>query len=322
MRQRPQEVIKAFADAGHPAYFVDPSSTTMYQDGNVTVVPTLDFVPRSNALLYIHFAPVAHLIARFENPSVIYDILDDLSIYEPDEVGLPVERTVAFHHPDLMESADLVIASSEELARRHRSERADIILAENGVDVTRFHPDGPRQELGRGQIIGYHGAVAHWFDFELLRAVAAAHPEWTFPIVGPVLPEVEAEATSFGLPNVSFLGERSPEEIGSYVRSFDVGVVWFKVNRLTEGVSPLKVFEWLASGVAPVSVPLPAVVDHPLVRIGHDAVSMGAAIETAVSQLSDDAWKRHAATATQDATWHARLEPVFEQLATLQLRSV
>lgn len=322
MRQRPQEVVKAFADAGHPAYFVDPSSKATYQDGNVTVVPTLEGAPRSNVLLYIHFAPVGHLIERFKNPCVIYDILDDLSIYEPDEVGLPLERTVAHHHPSLVGSAELVIASSDELVRRHQGERSDIILAENGVDVTRFHADGPRQDLGQGQIIGYHGAVAHWFDFELLRAVAEAHPEWTFPIVGPVRPEVQAEADDITLSNVTFLGERSPAEIGSYVRSFNVGVVWFKVNRLTEGVSPLKVFEWLASGVAPVSVPLPAVTSHPLVHIGHDADSVAAAIERAIVQHSDDTWKDRAGAAAEDATWHARLEPVFERLENLHRRSV
>lgn len=322
MRQRPQEIIKAFGDAGHPAYFVDPSTKISYRDGNVTVVPTLDLVPRSNVLLYIHFAPVAHLVDRFDGPTVIYDILDDLSIYEPDEVGLPIERTVAYHHPQLMESADLVIASAPELVRRHEHERSDIILAENGVDVTRFHPEGPRQELGSGQIIGYHGAVAHWFDFDLLRAVAEAHPEWTFPIVGPVRPDVQVDADDVALPNVNFLGERSPDEIGSYVRSFTAGVVWFKVNRLTEGVSPLKVFEWLASGVAPVSVPLPAVTGHPLVEVGHDAASMGVAIKTAVAQPSNDAWRQRAAAAAQDAAWHARLAPVFERLAKLQRRSV
>lgn len=316
MRQRPQEVIKAFADAGHPAYFVDSSTTSVYKDGGVTVCPTLDAVPRSHVMLYIHFAPVAHLVERFEDPVVIYDILDDLSIYEPDEIGLPIERTVGYHHPSLMAAADLVMASSGELVVRHASERTDIVLAENGVDVSRFSTSGPHQDLGRTPIVGYHGAVAHWFDFDLLEAVAAAHPEWTFPVVGPIRPDVAERVESIDLPNVQFLGERSPDQIGSYVRSFTVGVVWFKVNRLTEGVSPLKVYEWLASGVAPVSVPLPAVMDDPLVQIGHDATTMSHAIQSGIDLCSTTAWADQAELATQSSTWTARLAPVLEHLDT------
>ena len=322
MRQRPQEVVKAFADAGHPAYFVDNTATSVYQDGGVTVIPTLDAAPRSDVILYIHFAPVAQLAERFSNPTIIYDILDDLSIYEPDEIGLPAERTVAYHHTPLMETAHVVTASSQELVERHHSERADIILAENGVDTSRFKPDGGRQDLGRSPVIGYHGAIAHWFDFELLRDVASARPEWTFPIVGPVRPDVSEQAGAIGLPNVHFLGERGPDDIGSFVRSFDVGVVWFKVNRLTEGVSPLKVYEWLASGVAAVSVPLPAVLADPLVESGDSVVSIVEAVEKALHLRATPGWAEQAALATSGSTWTARISPVRAHLEAIDLLTV
>lgn len=322
MRQRPQEIVKAFADAGHPAYFVDPFVRIAFKDGNVNVVPTLASVPSQDVLIYIHFAPVHVMARKFTNAAIVYDILDDLSIFEPEEIGLPPERTVAFHHPDVMSAASVVVASAEELIERHAHERSDIILAENGVDLDRFSRNGAREILGDGPIVGYHGAVAHWFDFDLLETVARRHPDWSFPIIGPIRPDVRSRVDAITLPNVAFLGERSPDDIAAYIRGFHVGVVWFKVNYLTEGVSPLKVYEWLAAGVAPVSVPLPAVIDDPLIEIGYNADSISQAISNALRRINAQDWQAESAAAAELATWDERIRTTRERLDELGLLTV
>jgi glycosyltransferase involved in cell wall biosynthesis len=55
-------------------------------------------------------------------------------------------------------------------------------------------------------------------------------------------------------PNVHFLGLKPQIDLPAYVQRFDVGLIPFKVTDTTHAVSPLKAYEYLASGV-PVAAP-------------------------------------------------------------------
>ena len=313
MRQRPQYLLTAFARAGHPVFFVDPrAGETRYIDG-VTIVRSLRQVPHSGVIIYLHFAPLRHLIGAFDDAVVVYDILDDLSIYDADEVGVPVQRTVRAHHPHLMERADIVMASNAVLLERHSGERADLVLVENGVDPQMFGRvlTRPEDVPGGEPLVGYHGMISHWFDFEMLAAVAGRRPSWQFVLVGPVdLRAKEAMERLEQMPNVVHVGERPSSVIPAYVQAFDVGVVWFQVNEMTKGVTPLKMYEYLAAGVPCVVTPLPAAVAESAVRTAGDAGTMVAAIEEA---LADPRPEQSRETA-RGHSWERRLAPVIERL--------
>ena len=228
MRQRPQYVVRAFAALGHDAYFVDPREPgPRFVDG-VTIVPSLSLVPRRSVILYTHYAPLHTMFDLFEDPVVIYDIHDDLTIFDADELHLPDERKVGAHHAAALAAADVVMVSLEILADRHRHEAPDLIVVENGVDPALFRADHSRPvDLPRAEpLVGYHGAVSYWFDFDLFSGVARSRPEWSFCLVGPVDPRVKAEAERLGsLRNVVLLGERPSNQIPAYVQAFDVGTI-------------------------------------------------------------------------------------------------
>jgi glycosyltransferase involved in cell wall biosynthesis len=319
MRQRPQYLLSALADQGHPVYFVDPRERRRRSVGGVTIVPSLEEVPADHVILYVHFAPLHGLATAFHDPVVVYDILDDLTIYEPDEIGLPTERTVAHHHPRIMTSAHHVLASNSVLAERHRAERGDLIIVENGVDVGAFSADAPRPPdlpMTDGPVIGYRGAIAEWFDFDLLREVAEAQPEMSFVLVGPVDARVAADAGALeALPNVTFLGERPPDSMPGYARAFDVEAVWFDVNEMTEGVTPLKVYEALAAGTPVVSTPLPACEGIPVVRTAADAGAFGSALRAALDDAEDPSWGTRARDVAVAADWSHRVRPLVDRLS-------
>ncbi len=313
MRQRPQYLLTAFARAGHPVYFVDPRARETRHIDGVTIVRSLRQVPRSGVLIYLHFAPLRHLIGAFNDAVVVYDILDDLSIYDADEVGVPTHRTVRAHHPHLMDRADIVMASSAVLMERHSPERADLVLVENGVDPQMFGRvlTPPEDMPGGKPLVGYHGMISHWFDFDLLAEVAGMRPGWQFVLVGPVDPRADDGVRRLeALPNVSMIGERPSSVIPAYVQAFDVGVVWFQVNEMTEGVTPLKMYEYLAAGVPCVVTPLPAAVAESAVRTAGDADSMVAAVEEALA----DPKRQEAWDTARDHSWEKRLAPVLDRL--------
>ena len=320
MRQRPQYLLQAFAAAGHPVYFVDPREPTPRCVDGVRITPSFRGVPGRHVVAYVHFAPAARLLDRFEDVAVVYDVLDDLSIYESDERGVPEAERVATHHRQVVARADVVVVSSEVLADRHRPERPDLLVAPNGVDLHRFRLVPPRR--GGPPVVGYHGAIASWFDFELYGAVAAAVAEARFRLVGPVAPDVRGEATRLArLPNVELVGERPPDEIPEIVAGFDVGTVPFRLDEMTRAVSPLKMYEYLATGRGVVATALPACRDVPEVTIADDPTTFAAGIRRLLADGGPEALRRRRAVA-EGAGWDRRLAPVLFRLDELGRRRV
>ncbi len=315
MKQRPQYVLEALAAAGHEVWFVDPRLDGPRSMGErIRLVPSIRPTPGSGVILYTHFAPTQTLIDRYRDPVVVYDLLDDLAIYEPNEQGMPRERTVKHHHRPLVEEADVVIVSNPVLAERHRAEREDLILVENGVDLARFTPEGQVAEsLPGGVVIGYHGAVAPWFDFDLVAAVAELRSEYRFVLVGPIDPEVEAEAKKLRmLANVTLIPSQPSEKIADFVRGFTAGILPFVVDEMTEAVTPLKMYEYLASGVPMMATPLPACARHPAVPTASDAAEFAAGIDDALKLTPEQrrALRAHA----EPAAWDRRVAPLLERL--------
>ena len=326
MRQRPQFIVEAFGQLGHPAYFVDPRESSIRREGDVTIVPSLEDTPASGVILYVHFAPLQTLLGRFDDGVVVYDILDDLSIYDADEVGMPAERRVRHHHPSMMERADIVMASAPALVATHVAERDDILYVENGVSPAAFGTPMPLPDelVGvAGRVVGYHGMIARWFDFELVEAIAADLPEVTVVLVGPVDGDARAELDRLvSRSNVLHLGPRPSDRIAAYVQRFDVGLVPFVVDDLTRAVSPLKMYEYMAAGVPVVATRLPVCEAHPLVATASTPTEAVALVRSALARSDDPEVDGALRRAAEAASWTNRLAPVIERLDRDGLRRV
>jgi hypothetical protein len=135
-------------------------------------------------------------------------------------------------------------------------------------------------------------------------------------LVGPVDDSVAEKASKLAdLPNVALVGEQPSHAMPSFAQHFDVGVIWFVVDHLTEGVTPLKMYELLAAGTPCVSTPLPAAVGEPAVDTAADSTAMVAAIERAL-QLKD---RGALEAAGRQADWTSRLSPLIERLLEVGL---
>jgi glycosyltransferase involved in cell wall biosynthesis len=326
MRQRPQFILEAFAEAGHPVFFVDPSEPEPRDAGAVRIVQTLAGTPSRGVILYTHFAPVRSMFDGFDDPVIVYDILDDLSIFDADEQGVPEPRRVRSHHPLVMAEADVVIASAPALIDRHSTERSDIIYVENGVDPERFGSPvalPPDAIPFARPLIGYHGMISRWFDFDLVRSVAEHHPEWSIVLVGPIDPSVKSRVVRLNeLENIHLLGPKDSDEIAAYVQAFDVGLVPFVVDEMTVAVSPLKMYEYLAAGVPVVATPLPVCVSHRFVETASEADEFSVLVEDALDTARDADLVIERIAAAKSASWESRLQPVLERLEALGRRRV
>lgn len=178
----------------------------------------------------------------------------------------------------LVRSCDLVFTNCSQLADHCGRWNDDLHVFPPGVNLKAFpaEEDGHDESLVEGgassqgrsasgvsplaslrrPLIGYVGGLHRFVDYDLLREMAHARPNWSWVFVGPVTSPVGGLGE---LPNVHLLGQRPHVELARYIRGFDVCIVPYLVNDATATVVPVKIGEYLAMGKPVVSTQLPTV---------------------------------------------------------------
>jgi glycosyltransferase involved in cell wall biosynthesis len=137
-----------------------------------------------------------------------------------------------------------------------------------------------------GPVLGYFGVIDERIDFRLLGNVAAALPECTLLMIGPV--EHVDERDLPRAPNIHWLGQRSHDDLPRYLKTFDVALMPFAINDTTEFFNPAQTLEYLAAGRKVVSTPLKEVVRNfaPVVRLAKPGDDFVLAVQAAMSDES------------------------------------
>ncbi|MGZ7039146.1 MAG: glycosyltransferase, partial [Thermoanaerobaculia bacterium] len=153
-------------------------------------------------------------------------------------------------------------------------------------------------------IIGYYGAIAEWFDADLIGDVARARPDYSFVLIGEAL---NRRAVALGaLPNVALLGEKPYDLMPSYLADFDVCLIPFRITPLTEATDPVKLYEYFSQGKPVVATPLEELRRHePLVALASDATAFAAAIDRSLYENDPDLRIRRIEVAGAN-TWRDR----------------
>ncbi|MEW6523732.1 MAG: methyltransferase domain-containing protein [Bacillota bacterium] len=316
MFQRPQQLFRHLAKLGYRAVYHDPSRTGRKQPYH-EIEPNL-FLLSSTAgaasipmeeppVLWITYPPYWTLVGRYyQEQLVVFDICD-----------APAGEFAAWAGDvePMLERAHVVFCSSQKLYQDYRDRHDHVYLCPNGADYEHFAGSNspPPPELAHlpRPIIGYHGALAPWLDWELITDMVRQRPGWSFVMVGPpyaMRPEQLPQA-----PNLVYTGEKEYAELPAYVRSFDAGVMPFGLDDMTLAVDPIKMYEYLAAGCCVVSTPLPQAARCPVVQVAEDAAGFIAAIENG---LGDAARKASARSWAESNSWITRARLVQAVLET------
>jgi glycosyltransferase involved in cell wall biosynthesis len=189
-------------------------------------------------------------------------------------------------------SADLVFASSRALLDRVRTVRGSgdgIAYLGNGVDFDHFRRGNGAGPPKRPRL-GYIGALAPWVDFDAIADLARRHREWEIVMVGPILHGIEERVLELtSSPNVFHLAAVSYDRLPEILGQFTLGLIPFRLNQLTRGVNPNKLYEYLAAGLPVVTTRFSEeVMGFPEVVKAVDAGDdFAAACERTIAELSD-----------------------------------
>ncbi len=254
------------------------------------------------------FAPdVPYLVGRFNEERFVYYCVDDYSKFD-DFDGEHIRKVEG----DLMDRADKVITTSEELFKSRSARRPDAALVRHGVDFDHF-AQAWRKELPRpsdlasmnSPVFGFFGLIHHWVDVDLLAGVAKRRPDYTFVLIGDAKVNVSVLKS---LPNVRLLGRRPYESLPAYCAAFDAGLMLFAQNEMTQNVNPIKMYEYLAAGLRVVSTPLPEARRYAdAITFGRDARTFAEACDQVLARSHDDG--REAVSRLVDSeSWRTKVE--------------
>jgi glycosyltransferase involved in cell wall biosynthesis len=165
--------------------------------------------------------------------------------------------------------ADAILAVSDAVRSHALSlgvDPAKVQVVPNGVNADLFHPAPPdpawraRLALGEGPVLGFVGGLRPWHGIEslpdILARVSAKHPGARLVVVGdgPLRETLLGQLKERGLRDRAILtGALAHEDVPAVIRHFDIALAPYPVLDHAFYFSPLKVFEYMACGVAVVA---------------------------------------------------------------------
>lgn len=283
---------------------------------SIFLKPVLKEMGLEKPILWTYMPNTSDLAGRLDHKMLIYDCVDEHSEY----TGLINKQTMLAMEEDLCRACDLVFVTATGLYESKKDWNAQTHYLPNAANVEHFmkaqSPDTviPEDIKGiKGPIIGFVGVIQDWVDQELMYQAATRHPEWSLVLVGPVGVGIDVSRLS-GLPNVSLLGRKKVDDLPGYIKAFDVCLNPFRMNELTRNVSPLKFYEYLASGKPIVTVDMPGIRDFAdVVEVVNTPEQFTAGIERALGG-ENEAKRTARLERAQQNSWESRVRVMEEKI--------
>jgi len=229
------------------------------------------------------YLPQAYKLIPLVKPRLVcYDCVDSIGDFSWAEENVRQEEVT------LLAQTDLAFASAEKLFSKLKKYCSNVIFLPNAVDYAHFSKVQLRQRVQREKVkVGFVGALYDWIDIELLKFILTERPEWQLVAIGP----------SHGInmdnlqkhKNFHWLGSKEYQELPKFMAKFDVCIIPFLINEVTENANPIKMWEYMATGLPIVSTDIPEVRKFSdIIYIARDKKHFVEQIETALGTTSSN----------------------------------
>ncbi len=183
----------------------------------------------------------------------IYEYIDHLSPELAGTKNLP-QNIIEKYEYAMNNKNVYIITTADELAKDVKEKRGEenLAVSSNGVDYEFFQhfedykiEDDILQIFNNGKInVCYYGALAKWFDYELIKKIAKTQ-KYNIILFGIKYDEAFDENIN-GEENIYFMGPRDYKVLKYYAEKCDILTIPFILNDITKSTSPVKIFEYMA----------------------------------------------------------------------------
>ncbi len=266
-------------------------------------------------VLWCYSPTACDIIAEIPHSALVYDCVDRHSAYG----GLMNPAVVDTMELDLARQATQVFATAKRLAERLAAVNPHTVFIPNGANYERFAEAAAPQPVPddlqdlQGPIFGFVGALQACIEYDFVEAAVQARPDWNFVFIGRENPGIDL-STLRAAPNTRFLGLKPNEQLPQYLAHFTACLNLFDNSDLSKDVSPLKFYEYLATGKPIISTPQPEQVLQydGLIHIARSAEEFIAACAAAIE---DDGKTEARMASGRAASWDSRVEQMCKILS-------
>ncbi len=190
-----------------------------------------------------------HILQQNLCATTYYDAMDNFSAFY---TGLDA-RKVKQVESQIINQVETIITSAHAIMTRIKSNAPDkpIIMIPNGVNQELMDVKPIARKTKSHKVFGYVGTVASWFDWAWVIALAKANPTSEIRIIGTMFtppPSIRPE-------NITIKPSCSHAQALIEMQDFDVGIIPFKDNQLTDSVDPIKYYEYRSFGLPVLTTP-------------------------------------------------------------------
>lgn len=188
---------------------------------------------------------------------IIYEYIDEINPILSGTKEIPVNIKEKYEYMLQDKKNVFVVVTADKLKQDIEQKRGKekLVFACNGVDYEHYQnidkdfkfDDGFQKILDEKKpIIGYYGAFASWFDYDMIKYLAKTKQEYNIVLIGTKYDNSLEKSRIEEMKNIHFLGARDYKILKNYAAKFDVCTVPFIINDITKATSPLKIFEYMA----------------------------------------------------------------------------
>ncbi len=263
--QRPQHIISRLSK-DHKILFIEEPIKKETKGHNLKILsqnlhilqPNTDSIDEIGSILsdflrntrvpigWFYSASFIPLLEQLEFDHIIYDCMDELSMFKGAPAHLIEQEKYLLAHTDIVFTGGKSLYESKMQIHENvycfpsSVDEDHFASAKNGVALPADIAAIPKP------IAGYYGVVDERLDLELLEKTAASNPDVSFVMIGPVVKIQEDELPQAD--NIYYLGIKPYKVLPNYLKAFDIAMMPFALNDATKFISPTKTLEYMAAG--------------------------------------------------------------------------
>jgi GT2 family glycosyltransferase/glycosyltransferase involved in cell wall biosynthesis len=299
--------IKLFAK-GAPSIYLEAPTLPLVNQLRASIGEMLEWADCTRSVSLVQHPFWCDVASVLPNRELVYDCMDHHEGFGG------MGKNLAQLEKQLLSDSDLTITTSAWLDQSVAKHARYHTMIRNASDYELFsqRPEGTYCDPQGRRIIGYYGAIAEWFDLDLVEAVAQRHPECSVMMIGA--DTVNAKYRLGRLPNVTFIGEVPYRKLPHYLHGFDVCLLPFKVVPLTLATNPVKVYEYLSAGKPVVATDLPEMVQFDgLVYVAADRTKFLSSVDALLATPEPRNLVQNRQDFARGQTWRHRAEALIQQ---------
>ncbi len=279
-----------------------------------------------NPILWVANVRRTYLMEEFPDSLKIFDAIDDwehMATYEKRQ------ESVKRGYQTMLDQTDIIYTVSKHLQERFQenARTEHVYHLPNGVDLELFQHQAlpPSSRKSRHQdrppLLTYVGVLSERFDIDLIEQVAKDWPDCHIRLIGPMSRFMDERWKAVGkLSNIEWAGRVDHSKIPELIASSDVLLVPHRASPLSLSMDPLKLYEYLTTGLPIVSTPVPPMEEFSqMVYIGadkHFSEKVGEALEEIQRPDADDIWRRRLEEAKKHS-WTSRRERILSDIFSM-----